>query len=156
MVNFIAAAAVCRVSGLSERPHHDFNGSAKLGAAEMAGRRFCYFILIWWSFQAMATNVELYDEAARLKDAGDLEGAVAKLEALVAQDANYPLAHSALAVILGRLKRHEEAVKHAQKVCQLAPNDAFSFTAMSVTYQRAGKIPEAEDAMARARMMQGH
>jgi Flp pilus assembly protein TadD len=59
-------------------------------------------------------------------------------------------------VILGRLKRHEEAIQHAQKVCQLAPTDAFSFTAMSVTYQRAGKIPEAEDAMAKARSMQGH
>ncbi|HTU26295.1 MAG TPA: tetratricopeptide repeat protein [Pirellulales bacterium] len=104
----------------------------------------------------MATNVQLYDEATRLKDAGNLEEAVAKLEELVAQDANYPLAHSALAVILGRLKRHDEAIRHGQKVCELAPDDPFSFTAMSVTYQRAGKIPEAETAMARARMMQGH
>ena len=104
----------------------------------------------------MATNVELYDEASRLKDAGNLEAAVAKLQELLAQDPSYPLAHSALAVILGRLKRHDEAIAHAQKVCQLAPNDAFSFTAMSVTYQRAGKIPEAEDAMAKARVMQGH
>jgi Flp pilus assembly protein TadD len=104
----------------------------------------------------MATNVELYDEASRLKDAGNLEAAVAKLEELVAQDPSYPLAHSALAVVLGRLKRHDEAIAHAQKVCELAPNDPFSFTAMSVTYQRGGKIPEAEDAMAKARTMQGH
>jgi Flp pilus assembly protein TadD len=104
----------------------------------------------------MATSVELYDEATRLKEAGNLEEAVGKLNELLAQDASYTLAHAALAVILGRLRRHEEAIAHGQKVCELAPNDAFSFTAMSVTYQRAGKIPEAENAMAQARMMQGH
>jgi len=104
----------------------------------------------------MATSVEMYDEATKLKEAGDLEAAVAKLNELLAADPNYTLAHAALAVILGRLKRHDEAIAHGQKVCELAPGDAFSFTAMSVTYQRAGKIPEAEDAMAKARMMQGH
>jgi Flp pilus assembly protein TadD len=104
----------------------------------------------------MPTNEQLYDEADKLKDDGKLDEAVAKLLELTALDPNYALAHSALAVILGRLKRHDEAIEHGQKVCQLEPKDAFSFTAMSVTYQRAGKIPEAEDAMARARMMQGH
>jgi Flp pilus assembly protein TadD len=104
----------------------------------------------------MPTTVELYDEATRLKEAGNLEEAVAKLNELLAQEPTYALAHSALAVVLGRLKRHPEAIQHALKVCELAPNDAFSFTALSVTYQRGGKIPEAEDAMARARMMQGH
>jgi Tfp pilus assembly protein PilF len=104
----------------------------------------------------MPTNEQLYDEADRLKDDGKLEEAVAKLLELVAQDPNYALAHSALAVIYGRLKRHDDAVRHGLIVCQLEPNDPFSFTAMSVTYQRGGKIPEAEDAMAKARMMQGH
>lgn len=103
----------------------------------------------------MPTNQELYDAADKLKDAGKLDEAVAKLDELVAQDADYALAHSALAVLYGRLRRHDEAIQHALKVCELEPNDAFSFTAMSVTYQRAGRIPEAEDAMARARMIQG-
>jgi Flp pilus assembly protein TadD len=104
----------------------------------------------------MATNEELYSEAEKLKDAGDLEGAAKKLQELLAQDSNYALAHSALAVIYTRLRRHDEAVQHALKTCELEPNDAFSFTALSVTYQRAGKIMEAEDAMARARTIQGH
>jgi len=102
----------------------------------------------------MPTNEEMYSEAEKLKDAGDTEGAVAVLEGLVEQDPSYALAHSALAVLCGRLKRHDDAIRHGLKVCELEPNEPFSFTAMSVTFQRAGKIPEAEDAMARARMLQ--
>ena len=104
----------------------------------------------------MPTNEELYSDAEKLKDAGDLEGAGAKLITLIEQDAKYALAHSALAVIYTRLRRHDEAIRHAQKVCELEPQDAFSFTALSVTYQRAGKIPEAEHAMAQAHMISGH
>lgn len=104
----------------------------------------------------MPTNEALYDEADKLKAEGKHEEAIAKLVELTEQDPNYALAHSALAVLYGKVGRHDEAIRHGQKVCELEPNDAFSFTAMSVTYQRAGRIPEAEDAMARARMMSGH
>ncbi len=102
----------------------------------------------------MPASHELYDEADKLKDAGKLDEAVAKLNELLAADPSYALAHSALAVILTRLGKHAEAIEHGKKVCELEPNDPFSFTALSVTFQRAGKIPEAEDALARARMMQ--
>ncbi len=101
----------------------------------------------------MPANHELYDEADKLKAAGKLPEAAAKLEEIVAQDPNYALAHSALAVVLGRLGRHDEAIAHARKVCELEPNDPFSFTALSVTCQRGGRIAEAEDAKARAHMM---
>lgn len=103
----------------------------------------------------MPSNEEQYDAAIALKDAGKPEEAVGKLEELLRNEPAYALAHSALAVLFTKLKRHDEAIAHAQRVCQLEPNDAFSFTALSVTLQRAGKIPEAEDAMARARMIQG-
>ena len=102
----------------------------------------------------MPSNEELYDQAQQLKDQGKLDEAAAALAQLLAQDANYALAHSALAVIYGRLKQHDDAIRHGLKVCELEPNEPFSFTAMSVTYQRAGKIPEAEDAMARAHALQ--
>jgi len=69
----------------------------------------------------MSTRDERYAEAERLKDSGDLAGAVAALEQLVADDADFP----------------------------------FSYTALSVACMRAGMIPEAEDALARSRMLQG-
>ena len=103
----------------------------------------------------MATKEQIYDEADKLKEAGKLEEAAARLNDALTIDPNYALAHSALAVVYTRLKRHDEAIRHAQCVCELEPNDPFSFTALSVTCQRAGKIPEAENAMARAHMLQG-
>lgn len=103
----------------------------------------------------MPSSDELYGQAEQLKEAGKLDEAATVLEQLLAQDANFALAHSALAVIYGRLKRHDDAVRHGLKVCELEPNEPFSFVAMSVTFQRAGKIPEAEDAMAQAHALQG-
>lgn len=103
----------------------------------------------------MPTEHEIYNEADKLKAEGKLEEAVAKYHEALEQNPGFSLAHAALAVVYGRLQKHDEAVKHGQRVCELEPQDPFSYTAMSVTYQRAGKIPEAEDAMARARMMQG-
>lgn len=108
----------------------------------------------------MAELNQLYDEADKLKQDGDLEGAAAKLQEAIAQDESYALAHSALAVVLQRMGKHDEAILHAQKVCELEPSDPFSFTAMSVTYQRAYAgtnnmdfIRLAEDAMEQSRIL---
>lgn len=104
---------------------------------------------------------DLYKEGEALKDAGDLEAAVEKFQQAIAADASFALPHFALAVTYGKLNRHEDAVKHGQKAVELDPNDPFSYTAMSVTYQRAYAgtqdmqyIQLAEDAMARAHAMQ--
>lgn len=99
------------------------------------------------------TREELYSEAEKLKDAGQLDDAVARLSELTRLHPDYALPHSALAVILSKQGRHDEAVAHAQRVCELEPDDPFSFTALSVICQRGGRIMEAEDAMARSRMM---
>ena len=101
------------------------------------------------------TRTERYAAAEKLKDDGDLAGAVAAMEALVADEPDYALAHSALGAWCTRLERHAEAVQHARRACELEPNDPFSYTALSVACMRAGMIPEAEDALARSRMLQG-
>ena len=105
----------------------------------------------------MTTREERYEAAEELKNAGDLPGAVAALEAVVAVDPDYALAHSALAAWCTRLERHDEAIRHARRVCELEPADPFSFTALSVACMRGGRIAEAEEALARSRMLQaGH
>lgn len=102
----------------------------------------------------MPTPHEMYDEAIKLKDAGDLPAAIAKLQEIVAQHPNHTDSHSALAVFLQRQGNFDAAIEHAKKVCELMPNDTFSFTQLSVIYVKCGKIQEAEDAKARAHMIQ--
>lgn len=104
----------------------------------------------------MATADEMYDEAVALKEQKNLDGAIAKLNEVLAIDANHVLAHSALAVNLHKAGFPDEAIRHAIRVTELEPNDPFSFTQLSVIYQRCGKIPEAETAMYRAQAMSGH
>lgn len=110
----------------------------------------------------MADPHNLYDEAEKLKDDGKYQEAIAKYLEILEVDAHFALAHLALAVVYGKVGDHEKAVQHGERACQLEPNDPFSFTAMSVTYQRAfagTRNPEyihlAEHAMAKAHALQG-
>jgi Flp pilus assembly protein TadD len=98
----------------------------------------------------MSTVDQLYDEAIDLQQAGKLDEAVGKLEALVVANPDYALAHAALSVFYGKLGRNDEAVEQAQRVCALEPNDPFSFMALSLICQRAGRLPEAEQALSLA------
>lgn len=95
----------------------------------------------------MPTVDQLYDEAIELQQAGKLEEAVGKLERLIVDHPDYALGHAALSVFYGKSNRYDEAVEHAQRVCDLEPDDPFSFMAMSLICQRAGRIPEAEQAL---------
>lgn len=98
----------------------------------------------------MPTADQLYDEAIKLQESGQLAEAVTKLEELVRQEPDYALAHAGLSVFYGKLGRHDEAVREAQRVCLLEPDDPFSYMSMSLICQRAGRLAEAEQAMAEA------
>ena len=103
----------------------------------------------------MMTCDERYAAAEALKNEGKLADAVAALENLVAEHPTFTLAHSALAAWCTRLERHDEAIRHARRACELEPNDPFSYTALSVACMRGGRIAEAEDALAKSRLLQG-
>lgn len=102
----------------------------------------------------MPTSDALYDEAIELQQKGDMEGAVGKLHSLLEQDPSYALAHSALSVFYSRAEDYDRAIEHAQKVCEMEPEDPFSFIALSLVCQKAGMIMEAERAMMQARQAQ--
>lgn len=103
----------------------------------------------------MSTCDERYAAAEALKNQGRLAEAVAELESLVLEEPTFTLAHSALAAWCTRLERHDEAIRHARRACELEPHDPFSYTALSVACMRGGRIAEAEDALARSRILQG-
>jgi tetratricopeptide (TPR) repeat protein len=98
----------------------------------------------------MPTPNELYDRAVELKDEGDREAAIASLEEALAIDPEFVIAHGMLAKLYVDLAQIDKAIAHAKKVVELEPDDTFSYTALSVIYQRCGKIPEAEHAKALA------
>ncbi|EMB13416.1 MULTISPECIES: tetratricopeptide repeat protein [Rhodopirellula] len=103
---------------------------------------------------------ERYNEVEKLIDEEKYEEAIAGLTPLVEEDETFVLAHLALARVYTKTGQHDEAIAHGKKACELEPEDAFNFTAMSVTYQRAwagtqnqAYIAAAEDAMARAQQL---
>lgn len=96
----------------------------------------------------MPTANELYDQAIELKQAGDKPGAIQKLLAAVETDPQFSIAHGMLSKLYAETAELEKAVHHAKKVVEIEPDDAFSYTALSVIYQRCGMIPEAEHAKA--------
>lgn len=111
----------------------------------------------------MADLNQLYKEHEQLKAEGKLEEALAKLEEALTADDKYVMGHLGMAVLLGRMGNHDLAVQHGERACELEPTEPFNFTAMSVTYQRAyagtgdmSYIQKAEEAMAKAHMIQGH
>jgi tetratricopeptide (TPR) repeat protein len=104
---------------------------------------------------------QLYNQAEQLKDQGQLTEAIDRLEELLRVEPRHVLSHLALAVLYGKVGDHQRAVEHGHRACEIDPSDAFNFTAMSVTYQRAWQgtqqgeyIQFAEVAMARARELE--
>jgi tetratricopeptide (TPR) repeat protein len=96
----------------------------------------------------MSTPDQLYDQAIDLRDGGDKPAAIAKLEEAITQNPDFAIGHGMLAKLYVDLAESDKAIFHAKKVVDLEPDDTFSYTALSVIYQRSGKIPEAEHAKA--------
>ncbi len=92
---------------------------------------------------------------AGLKLFGQGQFAAAEVEhrAALAQRPGWTDAMHALATVLSKQDRHQEAVEVVEAILELEPNDAFAYTSMSIFLMRMGKIPEAEKAAAQARML---
>lgn len=102
----------------------------------------------------MATKEERYDHAIELQQAGKIDEAIAELENLVKDFPDYALAYAALSVFYSRQGRHKEAIQAGERVCELEPDDPFSFVALSLIAQKAGDTAKAEMALMEARRAQ--
>ena len=81
------------------------------------------------------------------------EAAKAFRAAIDADEACYE-AHHGLVRALRDAGRLEQAVAAALALTALTPNDPLAHTALSISLQHAGHIPEAEAAAARARILE--
>ncbi len=99
-------------------------------------------------------------QAEVLKDEGKFDESIALLLEILEEDPQHAICHFTLAVLYGKVDQHAKAVEHGETAVALDPTDPFSYTAMSVTYQRAyagtddhSFIAKAEDAMEKSRMV---
>ncbi len=80
--------------------------------------------------------------------------AVRAFRAAIAADPSYVEAHHGLIRALRDTGELNQAVAAATALTTLTPNDPLAYTALSITLQHAGHIPEAEAATARARILE--
>jgi tetratricopeptide (TPR) repeat protein len=100
----------------------------------------------------------LENEAEALKQAGDVRGAIDKLEEVLKIDETFARAHLGLAVLYEKIQDFAQSVAHAERAVELEPQDRFNIAALSITYQKAFEgtrdplyIQKAEAALARSR-----
>ncbi|NDC00249.1 MAG: tetratricopeptide repeat protein [Verrucomicrobia bacterium] len=67
-------------------------------------------------------------------------------------DPDLPDAWQALGMALVKLEKPQEAIAALQKLVQLRPKDQLAYSSLSLALGRAGKIKEAEEAAAKAKV----
>lgn len=86
--------------------------------------------------------------------AGHPSLAVDSYRAAIAADPNHFEAHHGLIRALRDAGRLEPSIAAALALTALTPDDPLAHTALSISLQQAGHIPEAEAAAARARILE--
>ncbi len=84
---------------------------------------------------------------------GKFEEALLEYAKALEQSPDSPEVLNAVAISQSKLGRHDEAIATIQRVIAITPEDPFAYTSLSIFLQRQGKIPEAESAGAKARML---
>jgi tetratricopeptide (TPR) repeat protein len=82
------------------------------------------------------------------------DAAVRSFRAAIAADPNYFEAHHGLIRALRDAGRLEQSIAAALALTALTPQDPLAHTALSISLQHAGHVPEAEAAAAKARILE--
>jgi Flp pilus assembly protein TadD len=85
---------------------------------------------------------------------GDALGAIENFRSAIADDPGNFDAHHGLVRALRDAGRLEQSIGAALALTALTPDDPLAHTALSISLQQAGHIPEAEAAAARARVLE--
>ena len=85
---------------------------------------------------------------------GDALAAAQAFREAIAADPNHIEAHHGLIRALRDAEQFESAVAAALALIVLTPQDPLAHTSLSIALQKAGHIPEAEAAAARARILE--
>jgi tetratricopeptide (TPR) repeat protein len=101
-----------------------------------------------------ATAAELSQQGLDLLAAGRPEEAARAFRDAIAADAHYFEAHHGLVRALRDAGRLEQSIGAALALTALTPDDPLAHTALSISLQTAGHIPEAEAAAGRARILE--
>jgi Flp pilus assembly protein TadD len=97
---------------------------------------------------------ELSQQGIDLLATGRAAEAAKAFRAAIAADERYYEAHHGLVRALRDAGQLENAIGAALALTALTPNDPLAHTALSISLQTAGHIPEAEAAAAKARILE--
>lgn len=101
----------------------------------------------------MADAEQLYFAALdRLAEGAPREAAQGFRAALAAEPGFLDARHGLVRALQDQ-GAYEEALREAQALAAEAPEDVLALTAISILYQRMGRIPEAEEAATRAKLL---
>jgi tetratricopeptide (TPR) repeat protein len=84
---------------------------------------------------------------------GKQQEAIAKYEAAIAADPSYTDALHGLVRAYQDAGRVDDAIKLAQRLVEMDPEDILPHTSLSILYQKKGMIPEAEAEANQARVL---
>jgi tetratricopeptide (TPR) repeat protein len=96
---------------------------------------------------------DLFFEGADLHGEGKFDEALDRFDRCLQIDPQYADALLGKAMVHLAREEFDEAIALGERLVAIDPEDALSYTNLSLFYQRAGRIPEAEAAGAKARML---
>lgn len=103
---------------------------------------------------AMTTAPELYDLGVDLFSEGKYDEAIRAYQDALALDGAFVDALHGLAMAHAEKGDLGAALEAAKRITQAAPDDPLGYTSLSMFYQRAGQVPEAEAAANQARLLE--
>jgi tetratricopeptide (TPR) repeat protein len=101
----------------------------------------------------MPDRDDLFDDANGDLAVGELETAVEKYQQCVVIDPEFFDGWHALGMALMKLGRFDEAITAGKRATELRPNDQIAWTSLSLFYNRAGDIKQAEAAGTKAKIL---